>query len=102
MSEPNPPPGFEPLFRTSPFLDTVGPLFYRRDPDRGLIAAVTRQKLPPPGKLAPVRIARAGAAFLQVYDFIELFPWHGTCDGFELKALAVPIPGEAAPPFWRS
>ena len=29
MSEPNPPPGFEPLFRTSPFLETVGPLFYR-------------------------------------------------------------------------
>src|SRR5436309_15284710 len=37
MSEPNPPPGFEPLFRTSPFLETVGPLFYRRDPERGLI-----------------------------------------------------------------
>src|SRR2546421_467515 len=32
-----PPPGFEPLFRTSPFLETVGPLFYRRDPDQGLI-----------------------------------------------------------------
>ena len=37
MSAPNPPPGFEPLFRTSPFLETVGPLFYRRDPDQGLI-----------------------------------------------------------------
>src|ERR1700752_2361904 len=37
MSEPNPPPGFEPLFRTSPFLETVGPLFYRRDPERGLV-----------------------------------------------------------------
>src|SRR4051794_19250622 len=37
MSDPNPPPGFEPLFRTSPFLETVGPLFYRRDPERGLI-----------------------------------------------------------------
>ena len=33
MSEPNPPPGFEPLFRTSPFLETVGPLFYRKDAD---------------------------------------------------------------------
>jgi acyl-coenzyme A thioesterase 13 len=31
-SEPNPPPGFEPLFRTSPFLETVGPLFYRKEP----------------------------------------------------------------------
>jgi len=37
MDEPNPPPGFEPLFRTSPFLKTVGPLFYRHDPERGLI-----------------------------------------------------------------
>jgi acyl-coenzyme A thioesterase PaaI-like protein len=37
MSEPNPPPGFEPLFRTSPFLDTVGPLFFRRDANRGLV-----------------------------------------------------------------
>jgi uncharacterized protein (TIGR00369 family) len=37
MSAPNPPPGFEPLFRTSSFLATVGPLFYRRDPERGLI-----------------------------------------------------------------
>ena len=33
MDEPNPPPGFEPLFRTSPFLETIGPVFYRRDPD---------------------------------------------------------------------
>jgi acyl-coenzyme A thioesterase 13 len=37
MSNPNPPPGFEPLFRTSPFLEMVGPLFYRRDPERGLV-----------------------------------------------------------------
>src|SRR5438045_6937349 len=37
MSGPNPPPGYEPLFRASPFLETVGPLFYRRDPDQGLI-----------------------------------------------------------------
>lgn len=25
-----PPPGFEPLFRTSPFLDLVGPFFHRK------------------------------------------------------------------------
>jgi acyl-coenzyme A thioesterase 13 len=37
MSEPNPPPGFEPLFRTSPFLETVGPLFCRKDGERGLV-----------------------------------------------------------------
>jgi acyl-coenzyme A thioesterase 13 len=40
MSDPNPPPGFEPLFRTSPFLETVGPLFYRRDAKQGLIIAL--------------------------------------------------------------
>jgi acyl-coenzyme A thioesterase 13 len=28
-----PPPGFEPLFRTSPFLDLLGPLFHRKEPD---------------------------------------------------------------------
>ena len=33
----DPPPSFEPLFRTSPFLDTIGPLFYRRDAARGLV-----------------------------------------------------------------
>ena len=37
MSDPNPPPGFEPLFRTSPFLETVGPLFCRKDAERGLV-----------------------------------------------------------------
>ena len=37
MQDANPPPGFEPLFRTSPFLDTVGPLFCRRDRERGLV-----------------------------------------------------------------
>src|SRR2546423_14755927 len=40
MDDPNPPPGFAPLFRTSPFLETVGPLFYRRDPERGLIVGL--------------------------------------------------------------
>ena len=33
QDEPNPPAGFEPLFRTSPFLETIGPLFYRKDGD---------------------------------------------------------------------
>jgi acyl-coenzyme A thioesterase 13 len=37
MSEPNPPPGFEPLFRTSPFLETTGPYFYRKGPDGGFV-----------------------------------------------------------------
>jgi uncharacterized protein (TIGR00369 family) len=32
-----PPPGFEPLFRTSPFLDTVGPLFHRREADGSFV-----------------------------------------------------------------
>ncbi len=33
----SPPAGFEPLFRTSPFLETVGPLFYRKKPNGGFI-----------------------------------------------------------------
>jgi len=33
MQDANPPDGFEPLFRTSPFLDTIGPFFYRKDAD---------------------------------------------------------------------
>ena len=37
MQDANPPPGFEPLFRTSPFLETVGPVFCRKDPERGLV-----------------------------------------------------------------
>ena len=28
-----PPPGFEPLFRTSPFLDLLGPFFHRKESD---------------------------------------------------------------------
>jgi acyl-coenzyme A thioesterase 13 len=31
------PPGFEPLFRTSPFLETVGPLFHRREADGSFV-----------------------------------------------------------------
>jgi acyl-coenzyme A thioesterase 13 len=29
----SPPAGFEPLFRSSPFSDLVGPFFYRKEPD---------------------------------------------------------------------
>ena len=38
--EPNPPAGFEPLFRSSPFLDTVGPFFYRKEPDGGFVVGL--------------------------------------------------------------
>ncbi len=34
----DPPGGFAPLFRTSPFLDAVGPFYYRRDGERLIIA----------------------------------------------------------------
>ena len=37
MDEPNPPPGFAPLFRTSPFLETVGPFFYRGAQDGAFV-----------------------------------------------------------------
>ncbi len=39
MADSNVPPEFAPLFRTSPFLELVGPLYYRRDTERGLIVA---------------------------------------------------------------
>jgi acyl-coenzyme A thioesterase PaaI-like protein len=32
-TDPRPPAGFEPIFRSSPFLDLTGPLFYRKEPD---------------------------------------------------------------------
>src|SRR5262249_16343540 len=38
MDVPDPPAGFEPLFRTSPFLETVGPFFYRREGDGFVVA----------------------------------------------------------------
>ncbi|MBV8840513.1 MAG: PaaI family thioesterase [Alphaproteobacteria bacterium] len=37
MDDPNPPPGFEPLFRTSSFLETVGPFFHRRDAEGSFV-----------------------------------------------------------------
>jgi acyl-coenzyme A thioesterase 13 len=37
--DPRPPAGFEPLFRTSPFLETVGPFFYRKE-SRGFIVGM--------------------------------------------------------------
>jgi acyl-coenzyme A thioesterase 13 len=36
----SPLPGFAPLFRSSPFLETVGPFFYRKDPDGTFVVAV--------------------------------------------------------------
>ena len=38
--EPRPPAGFEPLFRTSPFLDLVGPFFYRKQEDGGFVVGL--------------------------------------------------------------
>ena len=35
-----PPAGFEPLFRSSPFLETVGPFFYRREPNGNFVVGV--------------------------------------------------------------
>ena len=36
----SPPSGFEPLFRSSPFSETVGPFFYRKNPDGTFIVGV--------------------------------------------------------------
>jgi acyl-coenzyme A thioesterase 13 len=38
--QPNPPPGFEPLFRTSPFLEAAGPFFYRKETDGSFVAGL--------------------------------------------------------------
>ena len=67
-NDPNPPPGFAPLFRTSPFLETIGPLFYRRDPEHGLASArevcsachaIQAQQLQSPNGRAPTFLALA-------------------------------------------
>lgn len=36
----DPPPGFEPLFRTSPFLETVGPFFQRNEQDGSFVVGL--------------------------------------------------------------
>ena len=38
--DPQPPAGFEPLFRTSPFLDLTGPYFHRKEPDGSFIVGM--------------------------------------------------------------
>jgi len=40
MDAPNPPAGFEPLFRSSPFLETIGPVFYRKAQDGSFVVGV--------------------------------------------------------------
>ncbi|MBV8187727.1 MAG: PaaI family thioesterase [Alphaproteobacteria bacterium] len=40
MPDVQPPPGFEPLFRTSPFLDHLGPFFMRRQQDGAFIVGL--------------------------------------------------------------
>ncbi len=38
------PAGFEPLFRTSPFLDLLGPFYYRRDDDALRVGLLLAEK----------------------------------------------------------
>jgi uncharacterized protein (TIGR00369 family) len=38
------PAGFEPLFRNSPFTDTIGPIYYRKDGDQLVIAIRLQEK----------------------------------------------------------
>jgi uncharacterized protein (TIGR00369 family) len=35
-----PPAGFEPLFRSSPFLETAGPFFYRKEPNGNFVVGI--------------------------------------------------------------
>ncbi len=39
----DPPPEFEPLFRTSPFLDLLGPFFFRKQPDGTFVVGLRVQ-----------------------------------------------------------
>jgi acyl-coenzyme A thioesterase 13 len=43
MVDATPPPGFEPLFRTSPFLDHLGPFFMRKQADGTFVVGVRVQ-----------------------------------------------------------
>src|SRR5437764_10285032 len=71
MDQPDPPPspplgppaGFEPLFRTSPFLETVGPFFYRKSPDGSFVVGL--RVLP---KHANARGAAHGGLLLTLLD----------------------------------
>lgn len=40
----NAPAGFEPLFRTSPFLDLLGPFYYRKDGDALVVGLYIAEK----------------------------------------------------------
>jgi uncharacterized protein (TIGR00369 family) len=59
----DPPPGFEPLFRTSPFLETVGPFFYRKHPDGSFVVGL--RVLP---KHANARGAAHGGVLMTLLD----------------------------------
>lgn len=61
--DPAPPPGFEPLFRSSPFLETVGPFFYRKEPDGSFVVGL--RVLP---KHANARGAAHGGLLLTLID----------------------------------
>ena len=43
MPDANPPPGFEPLFRNSPFLDHLGPFFMRKLADGTFVVGLRVQ-----------------------------------------------------------
>src|SRR5260221_11977066 len=93
------PSGFKPLFRTSPFLDTLGPFFYREtapgflialrvaqkhanaggSPDGGLLMTLADIALgytaaaaeEPPPTLTTVHISADFAGYAQVGDWLE-------------------------------
>ena len=67
QDEPNPPPGFAPLFRTSPFLETVGPLFYRKDAALGLVIGLRVAE-----KHANARGIAHGGLLLTLADIAQL------------------------------
>src|SRR6267378_582633 len=65
----DPPDGFTPLFRTSPFLDALGPFYHRRD-GRALILGV-RIAEDPPASLTTANLSADFAGSAKLGDWLE-------------------------------
>lgn len=72
MADIPPPDGYEPLFRSSPFLDAVGPLFMKREPLADLVlglgSALTRD---PPIHLATASLKTDFFGVVNVGQWLE-------------------------------
>jgi acyl-coenzyme A thioesterase 13 len=55
--ETDPPAGFKPLFRTSPFLDHNGPFFYRENDDGTFVVGLRIRPSTPTPAAAPMAVS---------------------------------------------